>query len=101
MAENIIEVDTRMIDNDKKSVTLCLSKINQNLSDMHNSVLELDATWDGIAKQAFQYQFNEDYQMLTEITKFMKEFTSCMEYASKEYTKCENSVCDLVQAINI
>lgn len=101
MATSQIEVNTSLLDKDKTSMETELNKIKTDMKAMFDSIKELDTMWEGTAKSEFTIQFNKDYETLTDICTAVADFIGCMKYASTEYVSCENSVNDLIKAIQI
>lgn len=101
MTVNGIVINTKCLNKDRFDMNLKLIIIKNNMNDMFESIRELDTMWEGTAKSEFTNQFNIDYATLKDICKSIKEFMDCMKYASEEYTRCENTVNDLIDAIKL
>lgn len=101
MADNRIEITTNSLDNDIKTMNTSLQDITKQLNKMFESVKALDRMWDGPANSAFNQQITKDQNTMVEICAAVDKYIGCMEYASKEYVKCENTVDSAIAAVKI
>lgn len=98
MATNF-EVNLSNLNSDINNARHSLDYIKKNIKGMFDEIKELDAMWDGDANDAFNVQFNSDYEMMLDVCKNIEKVIASMEFAKQEYTKCENSVSSAVQAM--
>lgn len=97
--DNNIEISTQILDGDAAKMLEELQIIRNEMKNMFEEVNELNTMWEGPANSAFTGQFTLDYQTLTDICSSVDKYIECMGYASKEYTKCENSIGSAIAAI--
>ncbi len=98
---NEVEINTKNLNRDRFNMSSELNSIQNSMKEMFESIKELDTMWEGNAKSEFINQFIKDYATLNDICKSMVEFMDCMKYASEEYSRCKNTVNDLIEAIKL
>ncbi len=101
MAENLIEISTEQLQSDINKMTEQQEEALKNTDQMFSTMKELDSMWDGVANEAFQAQFEADYEAMKELCEEVRTLISCMEFAKKEYDQCESAVADAVAAIRV
>lgn len=93
------EVDIQRLNHDIERAKVCLKFLNSNLNSMFGEIKELDAMWDGQANQAFNIQFNNDYEMMKTVCTNLQKLIESLEYARAEYIKCEQQVGSAVRSM--
>lgn len=93
------EVNLSNLNSDINNARHSLDYIEKNIKGMFDEIKELDAMWDGDANDAFNVQFNSDYEMMLDVCKNIEKIIVSMEFAKQEYAKCENSVSSAVRAM--
>lgn len=101
MAISRIEIETSALDQDRSQMEIELQKVKTEIQQLFEEIQQLDAMWEGAAKQAFQIQFHSDCDVMDEICVNLNEYIESMKNASLEYKKSENTVADLISAIQI
>lgn len=98
MAVNF-EVNLSNLNSDINNAHNSLNYIKKNIKGMYDEIKELDSMWDGEANDAFNVQFNSDYEVMLDVCKNIEAIINSMEFAKQEYTKCEGSISSAVQAM--
>ena len=101
MKFNEITIDTALLAGDISSLKEALKAARDKLKDMFEQVAELDAMWDGPANEEFVRQFSVDHENAIEMCNTVDALIQSMEFAQKEYDKCDAEVSDIVGAIAI
>ena len=96
-----IRVTTENIGRDKESIQNELSGIERAVDGLYQEMQSLSQTWEGPAWQNFQSQVSSDIENMHAVCEKVSGFVSHMEYALKEYQKCEDQVQSLVDNIRI
>lgn len=99
--DNNIEINTQILDSDKGNMIADLQKVRSEMKSMFEEVNDLNGMWEGPANSAFNEQFKLDYGTLTDICNSLQKYIECMDFASKEYVKCENSIGSAIAAIKL
>lgn len=85
-------------------ITQMQAEVNGLRDDMKlafDSVMELDAMWNGPANDAFNRAFETDRQAMKDMCKIIDSLIGYMENARDEYRRCEASVSSEIDAIRI
>lgn len=98
---NIIEVDTNELNKDIQKFDSTVDALKSDLKGLDQEIEALDAMWDGVANAAFNMQYRTDSATLNNMIKSLKEYSSDLKSAKKDYDKCEANVGDMVKAINV
>ncbi|MBQ7203377.1 MAG: WXG100 family type VII secretion target [Eubacterium sp.] len=93
------EVNVQQLTHDIERARGCLRYLNNNLNSMFGEIKELDTMWDGTANDAFNIQFNNDYEMMKDVIKNLRKLIESLEFAKSEYIKCENQVGSAIRAL--
>ena len=93
------EVDIQRLNHDIERARVCHKFLNDNLNTMFGEIKELDAMWDGQANNAFNIQFNNDYEMMKTVCSNLNKLIESLEYAKAEYLKCEQQVGSAVRSM--
>lgn len=101
MAEDLIEISTTTLDKNIAEISVDLKGVRSDLKGMFDSILQLDAMWDGPANDAFNKQYRIDHEALNAICGAVDHLIDCMEFASGEYNKCESSIGASIAAIRV
>lgn len=96
-----ITINTLTLSGDINELRSMLSDVRGQLKGMFEQVAELDAMWDGPANEAFNRQFNNDYENAVNLCTTVESLLNCMEYARDQYNQCENGVGSIVNAIPV
>ncbi len=96
-----IRVSTDNINRDRESIQSELNGIDRAVNDLQQEMQSLSQTWEGPAWQNFQGQVSSDIENMHAVCEKVSGFISHMEYASREYQKCENQVQNLVNSIRV
>lgn len=95
------EVNIQKLNSDIDRARGCLKYLNDNLKSMFGEIKELDSMWDGKANEAFNVQFNSDYEMMLDVCKNLQKLIESLEYSKQEYIKCENQVASAIGSMKI
>ena len=101
MAVSYIEIDTDQLKRDTQELIGSRRNAEAALNEMIQEIEELNAMWSGRANDAFRTQFANDVTMMNELLDKMKALAECMEFAAREYIKCEGEVKSMVDNIRI
>lgn len=96
-----IEIDTVALERDRQTIRSELDKIRTGIDRLREKMVNLGAMWEGPAHDAFMAQFNTDYVFIQEFCSEIGKYTETMEYAQKEYQKCDNAVQQAIASIRI
>lgn len=99
--ENYIEIDTGVLQGDIGTMNSNVRELRQRISELEGEEAELSSMWIGAANAAFRKQFAVDMEFMKEVAETVDKLIACMEFAKKEYDKCENEVGDLIASIRI
>lgn len=86
-----IEIETNALNSDMEKMSGEIAKIEEELQQLREETEQLAAMWEGSACAAYQSRIGEDMERAALICKELAEYVSCMEYASKEYGRCERA----------
>ena len=101
MAIDKIEINTEALNRDIEVLEEKLANTNADIKDLYNNISELNTMWKGSANNAFNTQFNNDMNIMLEISSTLKEYIKSLKDARKTYVSCENSVNDTVKSLDI
>lgn len=101
MAVSYIEIDTEQLKRDTQELIENRNHAEAALKEMIQEIEELNTMWSGKANRAFRVQFTNDVTQMNELLDKMDKLADCMEYAEREYVKCENEVRSMVDSIRI
>ncbi len=93
------EVDVQRLNTDIERAKGSLNYIKSNLKIMFGEIKELDSMWDGKANNAFNIQFNNDYEMMQSVCKNLESLISALETSRQDYIKCENQVASAIRSM--
>ena len=82
-------------------MSLQLQSIREEIGLLREEMDRLCAMWEGPARQAFLAQFEEDCAYMEQVVNHLTDYAEHMEYASREYQKCENHVAEYIAAVQI
>ncbi|MBO5303963.1 MAG: WXG100 family type VII secretion target [Lachnospiraceae bacterium] len=100
MAEKIA-VNTTRLGNDAESVGTYIANIKKQISEMKQSVKELDAMWEGPSSEAFKKAFEQDMKAMDVIIEGLLDIKKYEDTAKKKYENCENKVATLISEIKV
>ncbi len=101
MEKNYIEVNATSMDNDIREMEAAIRDIRNDMKVMFDSVVALDAMWDGPANETFVRQFMVDREAFGDLCESMDGFVESMKNARDEYRKCEGNVNSIINGIKI
>ena len=96
-----IEIETDALNRDKDTAADEIREIKNELDELKEETMAMNSSWEGPAAAAYQSRMAEDIEYALEVCTELAELISCMEYAAKEYTGCEQSVEDIVNRIRV
>lgn len=94
-----ISIDTSILSSDISSLNSQVKEARNQMNQMVNSMIELDAMWDGEANQEFVKQFQYDVESAEGLFESLEQIIESIEYAKKEYDKCDNDVEGIIASI--
>lgn len=101
MSIQYIEIDTKQLNADISGLEVNISSGKKNLESMKSELDALNAMWTGRANLAFRSQVANDCNLMASMLSEMEKLSECMENAKKEYIRCEQSVKNAVNGIQI
>ncbi|HIZ64617.1 MAG TPA: WXG100 family type VII secretion target [Candidatus Blautia pullicola] len=96
-----IEIETRLLAQDKESIQTQVQRLRTQKNRLQDRMEQLSGMWEGPAKETFLNQFLSDCEYMESFFSELDAYVQAMEYAEKEYNKCENDVAQIVAAIEI
>ena len=96
-----IEIDTAALDRDRRAIQSELSRVRSEIDQLKEKMVNLGTMWDGPAHDAFMAQFYADYEFIQEFENEIEKYIETMEYALKEYQKCDDSVQQAIASIRV
>lgn len=96
-----VEVNTDILQSDINQLNEHLNRIESQLSQMYGQVEELNTLWKGQANAAFSTQFRQDNETMKDVISELKKYSESLSQARVKYDKCEDSVQDMVNSIQI
>ena len=91
-----ISVDTNSINGMTQNINDAVSRLEQTLKQMHESVNELNATWSGSNNDTFILNFKCRYGEVKQVNEMLKKYLESVKKAKKEYVSFESQVEDIV-----
>lgn len=101
MAIREIEQNTDFLSDDIARLEEEKAALGQAIDAMFDAVQKLETTWKGPAKEAFQTQFQADYQTCKEMNKTLETLIDKLRTAGAEYDRCEEEVGNIVRSIRV
>lgn len=96
-----IEIDTAALERDRQTIQSELDRVRSEINQLQEKMVNLAAMWEGPAHDTFMAQFNTDYEFVQIFCNEIGTYVETMEYAQREYQKCENSVRQAIASIRI
>ena len=96
-----IEIETDMLNSDKDSIADEIKEIKNELELLRDDTVGMNPLWEGPAAAAYQSRMAEDIENALQVCTELAEYVSCMEYASREYVSCEQSIESIVNRIRV
>lgn len=78
-----------------------MEQVRTEISHLKEKMANLSTMWEGPAHDTFMAQFNTDYEFIQDFVNEIGTYIETMEYAQREYEKCENAVQDAIASIRI
>lgn len=101
MQINKVATDIMMMKNDTRELEELLVVIKSKMQNMKQEIGELNTMWEGNSKIIFNSQFEEDYATLEQGVACISGMIDNMKLAEQEYTKCEESISDIIKNVSI
>lgn len=96
-----IKVSTSRLSKDSEKVKQGIDNISKKLSEMENSVSELDKMWDGESSEAFKQAFHDDIAIAEKMINNLLNIYQYEQNAAAKYDSCESKVEQLVSGIRV
>lgn len=96
-----IEIETRLLAQDKESIRDQVQQLRKQKDQLQEKMEQLSGMWEGPAKETFLAQFLSDCEYMDSFFSELDTYVQAMEYAEKEYDKCEDDVAQIIAAIEI
>ncbi len=93
MLNSYIKISSSQISNAGREISEQVSAIPGLIQELETALHKLNSCWEGEAWKAFQNNAAIQIEMLTEIYKYMKEFSAKYEKAAEQYRRAEQDVC--------
>ncbi|MCC8104032.1 MAG: WXG100 family type VII secretion target [Clostridiales bacterium] len=100
MAERI-EVNIGTLSSDLQDLNSCAKKAREDLADLEEAIESLNTSWEGSAHDAFMAQYSQDQATMVEALDTLDKFLDSVMNARNAYAKCEQSVEEAVNSIQI
>ena len=94
-----IEIDTAALERDRQTIQSELDRVRTGINQLKDKMVNLGSMWEGPAHNAFMAQFNADYEFIQEFENEIEKYIGTMEYAQREYQKCESQVQQTIASI--
>lgn len=96
-----IKINTARLGTDAERVNNYITKIEQEITNMKESVSQLDRMWDGPSREAFKKAFADDMNAIASLVNSLKSIWTYGTNAKTEYEKCEQKVSSLISEIQV
>lgn len=96
-----IEIDTLALNRDRQTIQSELDRVWTEIDQLKDKMANLGAMWEGPAHNAFMAQLNADYEFIQEFGNEIGQYIKTMDYAQREYQKCDASVRQAIASIRI
>lgn len=96
-----IKISTSRLSKDSEKVKQSINNISNKLSEMENSVSELDKMWDGESSEQFKKVFHDDIALAETMIKNLENIYQYEENSAAKYDSCESKVEQMVKGINV
>lgn len=100
MAEKI-RINISTLSTDLAEMTRIAKQAKSNLDNLKTNIQALNSTWDGPSHNALAVQFDNDASTMEESLEALNKFLDLVRYARDEYTGCENSVSEKIDAVQV
>lgn len=101
MAREEIATNTDTMKGDIDVLRAALKNAVEQLEKVQTEVVELDGMWNGPANEEFNRYFQRNYANSKDMLKAVDGIIGCMEFAQREYVKCENEVSSIIGSISV
>lgn len=101
MAGTHIKINTKRLNSDAQNIRACIKSIEKELSNMKNSVKEMNGMWEGESKKAFVKTFDADIKMAESFIKILEDVYEFEIKSKKKYEDCEKKVAIIVDSIRV
>lgn len=101
MAAVNFDVDTDNLRTQVREMQEQLNVMKSAMDTLAASVVEVESTWKGLAKEAFSTQFNRDREEFDSIYTSISEVINQFEMAAKEYDVCDAQVLEIINAMKV
>ncbi len=96
-----IETDTMALERDRQTIQSELERVRTGIDQLKEKMVNLGAMWESPAHHAFMMQFNTDYEFIQEFGNEIGRYIETMEYAVREYQKCEREIQQAIASVRI
>lgn len=101
MAKEEIATNTLTMSSDIVSFRSSLAAVERQLNNLEKTNTELDSMWDGPANETFKSYFAKNFEKSKRMLQTVNSIVDCIEYARKEYDKCEGEVSSIIASIRV
>lgn len=101
MNNYITEIDIDRLSSDISMLQQKKDEFKAGLKKLTESIIELNGSWDGPAKSAFDSRTTVDTENLKTAIVEIEKLITALEAARDEYNRCENAVDSIVSSIVI
>ena len=101
MASDKIKINTGSLKSDAETIRANIAEMKKLMTDLQNSLTQLDAMWDGPTSEAFKSVFHSDVNALDRVISYLNEINKFEDKAKADYEKCERYVGEIISAIRV
>ena len=101
MAGREIANELSRFNTDVEQFKTALDDLDNNYTNVFETIESLNSTWAGQAHDAFLTQFDNDNKNVKDMIEELKKYRDDLLFANNEYTKCEAEVNDIVTSLSI
>ena len=96
-----IQIDTARLGATSGDIRERIAKMRSCVQRLYAEAAELNTMWEGPANQAFQRQFSQDQESMTQICAALENYVQDLHTAKTEYEACDSDVGGIIDAIRI
>lgn len=101
MASDKIKINTGSLKSDAETIRANIAEMKKLMTDLQNSLTQLDAMWDGPTSESFKSVFHSDVNALDRVISYLNEINKFEDKAKADYEKCERHVGEIISAIRV
>lgn len=98
---SLLKIETPLLQRDIKTIEEQISAVRSSISQMRSAEQQLEAMWEGAAKNAFRQQFESDCQEMENILKLLESYKAALLDANKEYLMSSDNVSSIIKSISV